>query len=140
MNSLFGPKNNNAPKQEEQRFSSNETTNEGIHSFSEFGYKDGRFSQGSAERIPRENIKIKDIIDTPITITGVHERVSKLGNGGTYLTIDLEKDGKNYYCNTSGKTIKKQLEDRVGITYPFNATIKEVTKQDGSNLKYYKLS
>ena len=147
MNSLFGPKNNNSyapekPKTNAVEFSSTETkeSNNGIHSFSDFGYKDGRLSQGSTSNEPREKASIKDILDTPITITGVHERNSKMSAGGTYLTIEFEKDDNKYYCNTSGQTIKKQLEDRVGVTYPFVATIKEVSKKENPNLKYYKLT
>lgn len=147
MNSLFGPKNNNrfAPensKVDAVEFNSTETkeSNGGIHSFSDFGYKDGRLSQGVSDGEPREKAYIRDILDTPITITGVHERNSKMSAGGTYLTIEFEKDDTKYYCNTSGQTIKKQLEDRVGVTYPFTATIKEISKKDNPNLKYYKLT
>ena len=111
-------------------------------SFGELDYKDGRpHDYEQEEWVERKKCTMAEIEGRPIKITGIHERKSKLyDDGTTYISINfINTDGEECFVNTSGKTIRKQIDEK-NINYPFRATIKSCPKKDNPGVSYYKLS
>ena len=112
-----------------------------VQSFKDIEYKDGRIDSGDDEEwIERKKCTMAEIAGKPIIIRSVHERTSKMYDGSKYISINfVNEQGEECFCNTSGLTIKKQLEEK-NMQYPFKTVVKACPKKDNPNMKYYKLS
>ena len=112
-----------------------------VPSFRSLEFKDGHIDTGSDEEwIERKKCTMSEIAGQPIIIRGVYERQSKLYEDNKYISINfVNQNGEECFVNTSGKTIKKQIDEK-NMQYPFRAVIKACPKKDNPNMKYYKLS
>ena len=104
-------------------------------------YKDGHIDSGADEDwIDRKKCTMAEITDQPIVVRSIHERNSKLVEGNKYISINfVNAQGEECFANTSGNTIKRQIEEK-NMQFPFKTVIKACPKKDNPTMKYYKLS
>jgi len=90
-----------------------------------------RFSDFSTEsrRLEGEKVKIEDILNIEITITGYDVRKSKYekNESGKVLTVEFEKDHIKRIFFTGSEVLISQLE-KYADNIPFLTTIKKINK------------
>ena len=76
-----------------------------------------------------DKIKVKNILNVPITVFDYAVEPSKAKPGTNYLKLQIEKSGDKRVVFTGSKTLTDQIEQVPKDSFPFETTIQGVNER-----------